>query len=889
MKKIFLLALALLSIGTAMAAPAYRGVTRVQQPDGSYVSLRLHGDEYRCFTTTDDGYSVVKTADGYYVYAQRNSQGHLRPTAQVAHEAASRSAAERAFLADKPKMLAPVVSPRTDSLRTEQRAQRVRRMAARRAARYDYSKFRGLILLVEFSDCSFKYDNYRDLMDGMANQENYKGNNYTNVSNSYGVCTGSVRDFYSDCSNGLFVPEFDVIGPVKINSSMYGEKWSDMQENGDYSYIIKLMAEVIDAADPDVDFSKYDGDGDGVVDLVYIIFAGLSSNFGGNDPRLIWPHQSDFFNPNATSWANFYLRKDGKQLGHYACSAELYGTSQGNTLNGIGTIVHEFGHVLGLPDFYDSDYEDSGGESIFPGEWTVMAGGGYLNYGRTPAVYTLFERYALGWATPQVIDAEGSYTLESLDKCNTGYRLNTRVRKEYFMLENRQQTKWNRYLPGHGMLVFRVDSTNSQVWNSNMVNANPEHNYFQLVRAGGNPSAYQSYELASDPFPGTRRVRQLNNTTSPANLKTWAGTENQWGLENINERNGVITFDVVDVNVLSSIDMEESISIGEGSFYQLEALPIPEYAPHQFSWSSSDEDVCTVDDNGLVTAIAAGTAVITVSDNGKNQCSARCTVTVKPVETAANIAELLQQEKGKDIALMLTDAQVLMAYKGDIYLRDASGHIVVKGSDITDLNVGDVLNGMIFGHFTVEDKMVQLKAVKGSTNANTFTATPGEAPLPREIYLGDATEADYGDLVLLKAALLNKVDGLAGNYIIEGENMARVYNSFGLKLSSSALKDLTKRLDIGGILITQKDGDDLMTYIAMTQDPVPSNHVPYTETAISDTHTALSSRQAAVYTFDGRRMGTVGLAADGQPQTDGLPAGLYIVKTDTGSTKMVVR
>ena len=887
MKKLFLFALALLSLGSTMAVPAYRGVTRIQQPDGSYVSLRLHGYEYHSFTTTDDGYTVVKADNGYYVYAQRDDKGKLRPTKQVAHEMTARKTAEKLFLADKQKMLAPVVNPRTDSLRQEQRTQRARRLAERKAARYDYSKFRGLILLIEFNDCSFKYDNYQELMDEMVNKENYKGNSYTNVSNSYGVCTGSVRDFYTDCSHGQFVPEFDVVGPIKIDNSMYGEKWSDMQDSGDFSSVVKLMAKVADAADPEVDFSKYDGDGDGVVDLVYIIFAGLSSNYGGNDPRLIWPHQSEFYNPNGSSW--WALRKDGTRLGHYACSTELYGTKQGYTLNGIGTITHEFGHVLGLPDFYDSDYAESGGESIFPGEWTVMAGGGYLNYGRTPAVYTLFERYALGWAMPKVINTEGSYTLESLDECNTGYRINTRVNKEYFLLENRQQVKWNRYLPGHGMLVFRVDSTNSMVWRTNKVNANPDHNYFQLIRAGGDPTAYQAYELASDSFPGTKRVRKLSNTTSPANLKTWSGTENQWGLENINERNGVITFDVLDANVLNSIEMEESISIGEGSFYQLTPKPIPEYAPYNFSWSSSDENVCTVDDNGLVSAIATGTAVITVSDNGKNQCTARCTVTVRPMDTAADIAELLDQGEEKDIALTLTDAQVLMTYKGDIYLRDATGHVVVKGTDITDLNVGDVLNGMIFGHFTVENKMAQLKAVEGRTHANTFTAIPGEAPQPREIYLGDATEADYGDLVLLKAALLTKVDGMTGNYIIEGENMARVYNNFGLKLSSAALKDLTKRLDIGGILITQKETNGLVTYIAMTQDPVLSNHVPYTETAISATHTDKNGQLATVYSYDGRRIGTVPTNTNGQPQTSLLPAGLYIVKTASGTTKMMVK
>ena len=224
MKKFILFALCLLSFGSIMAVPAHRGVTRIQQPDGSYVSIRLHGDEYMSFTTTDDGYTVLKASNGFYVYADRDEHGRLTPTNQVAHESATRDATENAFLTSKQKMLSPVVNPRTDSLRQAQRTQRAQRLAQNRAAHYDYSKFRGLILLVEFNDCPFKYDNYRDLMDEMANQENYQGNSYTNVNTSQirCECTGSIRDFYSDCSAGQFVPQFDVVGPIQIDHSMYG-------------------------------------------------------------------------------------------------------------------------------------------------------------------------------------------------------------------------------------------------------------------------------------------------------------------------------------------------------------------------------------------------------------------------------------------------------------------------------------------------------------------------------------------------------------------------------------------------------------------------------------------------------------------------------------------
>jgi M6 family metalloprotease-like protein len=230
------------------------------------------------------------------------------------------------------------------------RARRVQSLDGTGVQRVNYDNFHGLILLVEYNDKSFKYANYRDLMDEMANQENYTGNSITNVSSRSGICTGSVRDFYEDCSMGQFIPTFDVVGPVKIDYSQYGVNWKNVST----TVITKLMADVIEAADPLVDFSHYDADGNGVVDLVYIIFAGLGSNISGNDDRLMWPHQSDFYNPDYKGWGNPYIYKDGVRLGHYACSTELFGTKEWNTLDGIGTITHEFGHVP-LPWRVDGD------------------------------------------------------------------------------------------------------------------------------------------------------------------------------------------------------------------------------------------------------------------------------------------------------------------------------------------------------------------------------------------------------------------------------------------------------------------------------------------------------------------------------------------------------
>ena len=113
-----------------------------------------------------------------------------------------------------------------------------------------------------------------------------------------------------------------------------------------------------------VNLDDYDANGDGIVDMVYIIYAGLGEADGG-DANTVWPHM---WNLQASQqFANQTIQ--GKRLGLYACSAE-YRTdptvTQGKSFSGIGTFCHEYGHCLGLPDIYDVTY--SGGYGM-GNEW----------------------------------------------------------------------------------------------------------------------------------------------------------------------------------------------------------------------------------------------------------------------------------------------------------------------------------------------------------------------------------------------------------------------------------------------------------------------------------------------------------------------------------------
>ena len=840
----------LASVCAVMAVPAPKKAVRMQQPDGSYVTICLHGDEYLHFNTTDDGYSVVKDHRGYYVYAALEN-GQLVPTVQVAHEAVSRTAEEKAYLQGIQKYMTPVMTRPVIAHKQQENERRAQALA--RAPRYDYENFKGLIILVEYNNQEFSRSNYTSIINDMVNKAGYTG--YDNTAE--GRFTGSVRDYFYDNSDKIFSPQFDIVGPITVGRSKF---YAQGTENAS-----QLILDVVNAADPLVDFSKYDRDGDGVVDMVYFIFAGTGSNYGGNDQRLIWPHASEVYNPN--TWKQ--VSKDGVTLGRYACSTELAGPESWGTLDGIGTIVHEFSHVLGLPDLYDTDDEFQG-LSNDPGVWSVMAGGNYNNNSRTPTAYSIYERYALGFATPEKITSEGHKTLLSIGN-NSGYRIDTQVENEFFLLENRQKTdKWDEYLPGHGMLVMRVDSTNTYVWNRNEVNCNPNHNYLEIVRAGGVSAA-----ITADPFPGTGNVKFLNNTTSPANLLSWAGKETFWGLENITENSGMISFDVVDTRVLRSISLPKAAIVGVGATYQLEVVRTPDYASYTSKWTSSNTAVATVNENGKVTGVAAGTATITLIAN--ETLTATCQITVQQLDAVSGIGAFRNLVEGDERLLYLDNAQVLFVSDDNIYVRDASGVLVLNVAGMS-VSQNDILNGSVYGKFAVVDKIPYLQPVEGYTNGNGLTSTPGSEATAREVVIDKITDADYADLVTLKGGKFERINNVV--YLVGEQKQVRAYNRFEISGVRMPIGYIGKYYNVTGLLLTYQENGEVVDELAFLRSPVEGG-----PTAI-DNIKMDAQAEIAVYTVDGKFVTNTTLQ---DLKSLPLKQGIYIVKSDKDAWKVVIK
>ncbi|MBR2113384.1 MAG: M6 family metalloprotease domain-containing protein, partial [Prevotella sp.] len=837
MKRILLLSVILLCAVAIQAVPAYPGTIQVRQPDGSYLTLRLLGDEWMHFNTTIDGYSVVKDQRGYYVYAELKDS-RLQSTARVAHDVSERSLDEQAFLSHVKKYQAPEMSTSIADVKARVEAIGAQRRAQKRAAQYDYSKFKGLIVLVQFNDKEFSRPDYKDIITDMVNMKDYAGYDGYKM-------PGSVRDYFSDNSDGKFQPKFDVVGPYTVDFSQY-----DCKLDGGKCDEVLLAA--LDLVDVDVNYKNYDGDGDGMVDLVFFVVAGNAANFVGNDENLWWPHRSQIWNEKEyDKGGDPYVRKDGVLLWDYASSTELAGyTDQPKSIyiDGIGTICHEFSHVLGLPDFYDSNYEEDG-LSVTPDVWSVMDQGCYLNDGYTPAGYSLYERYSVGFTDePKKITAEGSYTLDPLHLSQTGFRIDSPEKNEFFLLENRQngQFKWDAYLPGHGLLIHRVDLSNKKVWQENIVNAKPERNYYELIRAGGPEKANTNYDV----FPGQGKVTTVHNSTEPANLKIWNGKSTKWGLFNIREDKGEVSFDIQDALTLRALSLPETAEVGVSVPLQLEAQLEPDYAVCSLTWTSSDENIATVDEKGIVIGISEGTCTITVTSDTGQSASCQLTVVEVPILNIEKFRDLAEDEEKR---LMFNSAEVIVAGGKTAFIRDRSGSIMLMGME--GLKANDALDGVAMFKAGEKNQLPQA-IVTENTILSSLNISGGDAVEPREATLDELTDADLCDYVLVKAAKIvsKKVDGKSGIYLETDDTSIRFFNNLknlGINKSVTMPKNyLDKYYDVPALYATYVDGDAISYAIYLLDKPTEVE----APTGIVELRLDVHDNRMPVYNLQGQRV-----------------------------------
>lgn len=476
---------------SASAVPARRVLKNVVQPDGTTVAVMLTGDESLHYFQTTDGIPLVQDAAGALCYA-RLDNGTLQASTLLAHDAHLRSAEEQTFLAEHAdvQMRLAEMGGQLVAARNADRALRVKKRLGKPGV--TIGKHKGLVILVEFQDKKMAAGNTREAFDDMMNKVGYTGNgNY-----------GSVHDYFYAQSYGKFDLTFDVVGPVTVSKNLadYG---ANTGAGGDDADPQGMVYEACQLAAPQVDFSQYDWDGDGEVDQVFIICAGNSEAAGGSSD-CIWPHESQL---SKTSYGK--LTYNGVSIDTYGCSTELYGTST-TQMDGIGTSCHEFSHCMGLPDFYDRNYQGGFGMD----HWSIMSSGSYNGNGYAPVGYTAFERWTSGWLEPkELTDPTTVENMASLNSTPEAYIIyNDANRNEYYMLENRQQDGWFATDATHGMMITHVDYDES-LWNSNYVNTNAQHPRYTLIPAD---NQLHAYSLAGDLYPNGGANTALTNNTQPA-------------------------------------------------------------------------------------------------------------------------------------------------------------------------------------------------------------------------------------------------------------------------------------------------------------------------------------------------------------------------------------
>lgn len=473
-QRIFILNALLCLVLSVWAVPAKRGVwCSLSLVDGTEVKAQLVGDEFLHYYVSEDGTK----------YVQDESTGLYR------------------------KMTDEVTAQRRAAVRRAQAQGRQKRMLRKaQASNVFQGTKKGLIILVQFTDSKFKSGHDLALYERIANDENYSGNNFR----------GSIKDYFKAQSHGQFELDFDVAGICQLQHpyAYYGKNNSQKEDVKPGEMVAEAC---LWAHEQGIDFSKYDWDGDGEVDQVFVLYAGHGEASYDKDPNTIWPHMyylsaSDYGKP---------LSLDGVTVDTYACSSELNG--DGN-LDGIGTFCHEFSHCMGFPDLYDTSYAGWFGM----GDFDLMCSGSYNGDSKCPAGYSAYEKAECGWLTLKDmtnIEQETSIVgVQPMSADGDAYIIKNKGHEdEYYILENRQKTGWDSYLPASGLMITHVDY-DADIWDWNMPNTSGkyedangntktnDHQRLTIFRAGNSSSDYGD---SSDLYP-YRSNNTLTKTSSPA-------------------------------------------------------------------------------------------------------------------------------------------------------------------------------------------------------------------------------------------------------------------------------------------------------------------------------------------------------------------------------------
>ena len=527
---------------TAGAVKMKSGINIIKQADGTTITVRAYGDEDLSYFLASDGTLLYQEGTNFYI-AGIKADGTLYSTGGPAHEPRMGTVKEiSAIKAQNAKAF-------YNSMETQAKANKVRRepMTPDNSLLPSLGKHKIPVILVEFSDVEFSVENPKATFDKYLNgKELFNKETDPEMGQNY----ASVAKYFKDMSFGKFEPEFEVYGPVNLGKPLatYGAGYSSEENMG------LLLTDACTAVDDEVDFTQYDSNDDGNIDLIYIIYAGFSQSIAGNSTDCIHPK---------SGYLSLAKSFDGMDVKRYGVNNELNGTpadqANGPIINGIGLFCHEFSHCMGLPDLYPKS--GSIAEACINQNmdyWSLMDAGEYTANGYRPTAYTAWERERLGWMEIGTLTGPSNVELKSLDEGGAAFRIyndKDETGHEYYIVENVQNNGWNKNLFGNGLMVTHVDYLSSQFslggCKVNNTGGHPrmhvmaadgmfvpeyflgstiedsyitflkEHNADLVAKYGGQVFSIEDYkaEAAGDLFPGTSNATSLTDDSQP--MKAW--------------------------------------------------------------------------------------------------------------------------------------------------------------------------------------------------------------------------------------------------------------------------------------------------------------------------------------------------------------------------------
>ena len=502
-----------------LAVPAYPGKVTVVVDGGKTVTISMKGDEYFKYALSEDGYTLL-CEDNVWKYATKDEDGNLVASkfALTTLEGASNELND--FKSQCPKHL--TIDTIVSTYRNQRNAQRIgihtdEPIVGQRHA---------LVVLMQYQDV--KLTKTHEEFDALFNEEGFSLDN----------AKGSVKDFYDFASAGQLDYHSDIYGPYTASNKMryYGQNSS--RGGGDVN-AIELCLEAIRNLPKNIDYSLYDNDKDGIVDNIHIIFAGYGEEAGASSDA-IWSHEYPY---------KIIMKSEvGYNFAGYSCTPELRGNT-GKKISNIGVICHELGHALGANDYYDTNYAVEGSYDG-TGKWDIMASGNWNDDGRLPPNFNPYVRtHDFGWESIVEISDEGSLTLmphSYESENNVVYQLNTGSENDYFLLENRQQMKFDESLPGKGLLIYHVHPNIETLSATNSINDTNPQGFYPVCASGSKPTSklYGNINSAECPFPGSQQITSFSPNSSPS-AKAWDGSPAYFSISSIKQMyNGSITFNV---------------------------------------------------------------------------------------------------------------------------------------------------------------------------------------------------------------------------------------------------------------------------------------------------------------------------------------------------------